>query len=72
MGVPGVGDGSSDLRNTGFLPRRDKGLPGCWAVLFVSAEVEHVAWGGDSSLGRINRKLRERGATRPPLAILSA
>ncbi len=41
--VPSVGDGSPALRITGFLPRRNKGLPGSWAVLFVCAVVEDPA-----------------------------
>jgi hypothetical protein len=41
--VPSVGDGSPALRITGFSPRRDKGLPGSWAVLFVCAVVEDPA-----------------------------
>ena len=31
------------------LPRRDKGLPGYWAVLFVRAVVQHPAGYGPSS-----------------------
>ena len=38
-----VGDKSPALRNTGILPRRNKGLPGSWAVLFLRAVVEDPA-----------------------------
>jgi hypothetical protein len=31
------------------LPRRGKGLPGCWAVLFLRAVVQHPAGYGPSS-----------------------
>ncbi len=41
--VSSVGDGSPALRITGFSPRRNKGLPGSWAVLFVCAVVEDPA-----------------------------
>ena len=41
--VPCVGDDSPALRITGILSRRGEGLPGCWAVLFVRALVEHPA-----------------------------
>jgi len=43
-----VGDGSPDLRGSGRLTRRNEGLPGFWAVLFVRAVVEDPA--GCSSL----------------------
>ena len=32
-----------------FLPRKDKGLPGYWTVLFVRAVVQHPAGYGSSS-----------------------
>ncbi len=42
-GAPRVADASPALRSTGFLPRRNEGLPGSWAVLFVRAVVEDPA-----------------------------
>ena len=41
--APNVGDGLPALRKTEFLPRRNEGLPGSWAVLFVRAVVEDPA-----------------------------
>jgi len=40
------GTGSPSPR---FLPRKDKGLPGYWTVLFVRAVVQHPAGYGSSS-----------------------
>ncbi len=39
---------ASEMTKTGspshrYLPRRDRGLPGYWAVLFVHAVVQHPA-----------------------------
>jgi hypothetical protein len=39
----GFGDGSPALRENRKLPRKGKGLPGYWAVLFVRAVVQHPA-----------------------------
>jgi hypothetical protein len=65
--TPHVGDWSPDLRLSGLLTRRNEGLPGFWAVLFVRAVVEDPA-GCSSLLARSSERLPSPSGNPTPWA----